>query len=108
MKYLLLTISLIILSIVTPAYSQVTNLVVSGTNAPARFSFVSGNSISWSYTIPTGTTTVIEIRLDVNGNGTIEPGTDKVFTTFAQTDGDTAGNGPPDMDGLVNGAVSFS
>ena len=46
--------------------------------------------------------------LPTDVNGAIDPGTDKVFARFDQTDGSTVGeNGPPDMDGTVNGQISF-
>ena len=49
------------------------------------------------------------IWFDLNDNGTIEPGTDKIFAQFTQTDGDPNGaDGPPDMDSTVNGHVTFS
>jgi hypothetical protein len=69
----------------------------------------SGDAVSWSYDLPTGATADCEFWYDANGNGTIESGTDVNRFFFTQTDGDTNGNGgPPDTDGEVNGAVSFS
>ena len=85
---------------------QVTGLSVN--HAGLAFSMTSGDTIFWSYDIPSGTTTTGEIWLDVNTNGTIEPGTDVFVVSFTQTDGDTNGNGgPPDFDRTVDGHVSF-
>jgi len=88
------------------AQSQVTNLIVNG--VPNNFTMTSGDQISWTYNCPVGSTTDFELWFDVNSNGTIEPGTDELVQTFAQTDGDTAGNGPPDLDRTANGAVNFA
>ncbi|HEY6191833.1 MAG TPA: T9SS type A sorting domain-containing protein [Bacteroidota bacterium] len=90
-----------------PAAAQVTNLTVD--HVGSNFSMVSGDTIQWSYNIPTpGGTVSGEIWYDVNSNGTIEPGTDVNKFTFTQTDGNSNGNGgPPDLDGTANGFVIF-
>jgi hypothetical protein len=108
MKHLpLLIILLLTLVLGASVHAQLTNLLVNGVST--NFTMVSGNTISWSYNIPPGSATTIEIWIDVNTNGIIDPLIDKTFNIFTQTDGDTNGNGgPPDMDGLVNGAVVFS
>jgi hypothetical protein len=85
----------------------VTNLVVNGVGA--NFTMTSGDPITWSYNIPVGSSSTVEIWLDININGVVDAGSDIILFTFTQTDGDTVGNGgPSDMDGLVNGAVVFS
>jgi hypothetical protein len=102
--YLLLVLTLVLLA---AGRAQVTNVVVNGVSA--NFTFASGSTITWSYNIPPGSSTNIEIWLDLNTNGVIDPASDKVLFTFAQVDGDTNGNGgPPDQDGLANGSVIFS
>ena len=87
--------------------AQVTNLLVNGVSS--NFTMVSGNAVSWSYNLPTGATANCELWYDVNQNGAIDPATDVELFSFTQTDGNSNGDGgPPDMDGLVNGAISFS
>ena len=85
--------------------SQVTNLLINGSNS--HFTMTSGDLFSWSYNVPIGATTIIEIWYDVNGNGVIDAG-DVYWQSFGQTDGDPIGeNGPNDMD-ITAGAVGFS
>ena len=85
--------------------SQVTNLLINGSTS--NFTMVSGDLFSWSYNVPIGATTIIEIWYDVNGNGIIDQG-DVYWQSFGQTDGDPIGeNGPNDMD-ITAGAVGFS
>lgn len=90
------------------ATSQVTNLVVNGSSV--NFSMTSGDIITWSYDInPAGGTAEAELWVDVNVNRSIDPGTDRMILAFTQTDGDTMGNnGPPDTDGLADGAVHLT
>ncbi len=103
--YTILFLSAFIFLVSESAFSQVTNLIVNG--ASSNFSMTTGGNISWSYNVPNGTTTLVEIWYDVNGSGTVDAG-DVLYQSFNQTDGDTLGqNGPPDMDGIVNGAVTF-
>jgi len=102
--YLLTIFTLALLAV---GQAQVTNISVNGTGA--NFTMTSGDAITWSYNIPAGSRTLVEIWLDLNTNGVIDPASDKSLFTFNQTDGDTNGfGGPPDQDGLVNGAVIFS
>ncbi len=85
--------------------SQVTNLLINGSTS--NFTMVSGDLFSWSYNVPIGATTIIEIWYDVNGNGIIDQG-DVYWQSFGQTDGDPIGeNGPNDMD-ITPGTVGFS
>ncbi len=83
--------------------AQITNLTVNGFSA--NFSSTQGQGTAWECNIPTGGTMICEIWADLNGNGVIDPATDKsIFGVFTQTDGDASGkNGPGDMDSLVNG-----
>ncbi len=105
-KILLLFAALLMVSLYTVTLAQVTNLKVN--SSTSNFTMVSGDAISWSYNIPNGSTTLIEIYYDVNGNQTIDAG-DVLWQSFQQTDGDSVGqNGPPDMDNTVNGSVSFA
>ncbi len=97
----------ILLMIVAPVTSaQVTNLTIQGSTS--SFTFVSGGNLSWAYDVPTGDTTTCEIWIDVNANGVIDPGTDRLYMSFLQADGVMDGlNGPPDIDGSKNGHVVF-
>ncbi|HMD14349.1 MAG TPA: hypothetical protein VKI62_06980, partial [Bacteroidota bacterium] len=91
----------------TTGTAQVTNLKVNGVSS--NFTMASGDTITWQYSIPVGSTTTGEIWYDANSDGTIEPGTDVQLFLFTQTDGDTIGNGgPPDQDGLKNGQIYFT
>jgi hypothetical protein len=86
--------------------AQVTNLQVNGSSSP--FTVTSGDSISWSYNLSIGGTSQVEIWVDVNSNLSIDQGVDILMYQFLITDGDPEGqNGPPDMDGTVNGAIEF-
>jgi hypothetical protein len=88
-------------------YSQVTNLLVNGQTSNA--SMASGDQLSWSYDVPVvGDTTLIVIWIDADQNGILNPSIDVVWTFFNQIDGDPHGQGgPPDIDGIANGHVSF-
>ncbi|MDR3627995.1 MAG: T9SS type A sorting domain-containing protein [Ignavibacteriaceae bacterium] len=86
-------------------HGQVTNLTVNGSST--NFTMTSGDQIDWTYNVPAGVTTLIQIWYDVNGNGTIDDG-DVIYQSIEQTDGDTQGsNGPPDMNSTA-GTVSIS
>ncbi len=96
----------LVLCIASPAAAQVTNL--SFNNSGTIFSMVSGDTIKWTYDLPTGSTATAEFWYDVNGNNLIDPATDVNIFTFTQTDGDTNGNGgPPDLDRTANGHIIF-
>src|ERR1035438_1861572 len=106
MKYLSLLLTLLLfLSITT--YSQVTNVTINGQTS--NFTMASGDQLSWAYDVPNlGDSTLIEIWVDVDQNGVLNPAVDVIWTYFVQIDGDTHGqNGPPDGDGLVNGHVTM-
>jgi len=105
-KFLILVFALQ-LTIPIRLSAQIANLIVNGSST--SFTMTSGDTITWSYNVsPIGASTTIQIWYDVNGNGTIDPGTDVLWQGFIQTDGDTSGNnGPPDMDGSANGTVLF-
>ncbi|MFI5252255.1 MAG: T9SS type A sorting domain-containing protein [Bacteroidota bacterium] len=106
MKILLpLIIILAVISTLTPANAQISNLKVVGVSA--NFTVASGDSFYWSYDLPVGGTANLEIWYDVNANGVIDPGTDFIFASFTQTDGQSGDKGPGDMDGLVNGHIWF-
>ena len=103
-KFLLIPFFLLLI-FSTRSSAQITNLTVDGSST--SFTMTSGDTVTWSYNVtPAGAGTLVEIWYDVNQNGVIDPGTDVLWQSFVQTDGDTVGNdGPPDMDGHVNGAV---
>jgi len=87
-------------------FAQVTNLTVNGSST--NFSMASGDTIDWSYNLPIGGTAIAQIWIDVNSNTTIEPATDVLWQAFTQTDGQQGNNGPPDLDGAVDGHISFA
>ena len=87
-------------------FGQISNLLVNGSST--QFAMMSGGEISWSYDLPVGGTALLEIWIDVNGNTSIEPLTDVLWESFYQIDGQSSQNGPPDMDGLVNGHIIFA
>ncbi len=105
---ILLLLAALSFSVFTNATAQISNLTVNGSST--NFTMTSGDTLHWQYSVsPTGATAVVEIWLDVNGNGVIDAGTDAVWQSFAQIDGDPNGNdGPPDMDGLANGSIVLS
>lgn len=88
------------------AYAQVTNLLVNGSST--HFTMESGSEISWSYNLPVGGTALLQIWIDVNSNTVIEPATDVLWQSFYQIDGRMDLNGPPDLDGSVNGQIVFA
>jgi hypothetical protein len=104
MKNLSLLLTLLLFLSVT-AYSQVTNVTVNGQTS--NFTMVSGGQLSWAYDVPNlGDSTLMEIWVDADSNGVLNPTVDVLWTYFVQIDGDTHGqNGPPDGDGLVDGHV---
>jgi len=91
------------------AFSQLSNVKVNSSDS--SFSIISGNNLSWSYNVGTpGDTTLVEIWIDVDGNGHLNTSTDVLWAYFNQIDGDSLGQsgGPPDIDGSENGQVTFS
>lgn len=107
MKTLLHFLSLFFVFVFSPiVLSQVSNVLVNGSST--HFTMESGSEISWSYNLPVGGTAVLEIWIDVNSNASIEPGTDMLWQSFSQTDGQGSNDGPPDMDGVANGQIVFT
>ena len=86
-------------------FGQISSLLVNGSST--YFSMESGGQLSWSYDLPIGGTATLAIWIDANGNSTLEPGTDVMWQSFYQIDGRDDLNGPPDMDGQVNGQIIF-
>jgi hypothetical protein len=84
----------------------VTNLTVNGSST--NFTMASGDTIDWSYNLPVGGTAAIQIWIDVNSNTIIDPATDVLWQAFMQIDGQQGLDGPPDMDGAVDGHISFA
>ncbi len=106
MKKIFLLSLFLFFSISLIAFAQVTNLQVNGNST--NFSMASGDEVSWSFDVPNlGDTTFLEFWIDVNNNEIIDS-EDVLWVYFNQIDGDPNGqNGPPDMDGIANGHVSF-
>lgn len=106
MKKILLFLTF--MSILTAkSYGQITNLLVNGQTS--SFTMTSGDQLGWSYDVPTpGDTTLIEIWIDTDQNGVLNPSTDVLWIFFNHIDGDPKGqHGPPDIDGTKNGHVLF-
>jgi hypothetical protein len=104
MKYFVSIFSLtLILS--TGLFAQVTNLTVNSSST--TFTMASGDMISWSYNLPVGGTADIQIWIDTDQNNLLDENTDVLWQAFTQTDGAQGNNGPPDIDGTVNGSISF-
>lgn len=101
--YLAVVITLFCTALQTNA--QVTNLTVN--RSSSNFTATSGDTIRWEYNIPVGATANVEIWYNVNQNGSIDSGTDIALFIFTQTDGNTLGDVPPDLDGSVNGHILF-
>ena len=104
-KFTLLLFSLLLIPFI--ANSQVTNVKVNGQSS--NFTAASGDMLGWSFNVPNaGDSTLVELWVDVNQNGILNPAVDVIWTYFLQIDGDANGqNGPPDADGVANGYVSF-
>ncbi|GEM_PF-641625 len=93
--------------LISTVHAQITNFKINGSSS--TFTMTTGDTITWEFNLPVGTSVTGELWYDVNQNGAIEPATDISYYQFIQTDGDTMGNGgPPDMDGAVNGHMFFS
>lgn len=105
MKYFLSVLSLFFF-LSTGLFAQVTNLTVNGSST--NFTMASGDVINWSYDIPDGGTADIQIWIDADQNNLLDENIDVLWQAFTQTDGSEGNNGPPDIDGSVNGAISFS
>ncbi len=97
----------VLLTVFAPSTdAQVTNLKIQ--NSTSSFTFVSGGTFGWEFDVPAGDTAYAEIWLDVNANGSIDPAADHLYLSFLQGDGVMDGlNGPPDLDGMANGHVTF-
>lgn len=90
------------------AHAQVTNLKVNGQSG--TFIISQDIGVTWDCDIPAGQSAEFAILMHINGGTFIDPSTDKnIFGTGTMTDGDAQGkNGPPDMDGTVNGHLTFT
>ena len=107
-RYLVCSIICLVYAFASTSFAQVTNLTVNGSSSD--FTFQQGGTLNWKYYLPVGGTAQCEIWIDINGNGTIDPASDKqLFGTFTQTDGLFSGDsGPGDMDSVANGQCYFT
>lgn len=107
MKKVLLFLCFMLVLTVTSSYSQVSNLKVLGSTS--NFSIASGDLFGWSFNVPNaGDTTLIQIWVDADQNGVLNPSVDVLWIYFNQIDGDPRGqSGPPDIDGSANKSVAF-
>ncbi len=96
------------LLLIPTTQAQVTNLKVNGQSG--NFVISQDIGVTWDCDIPAGQSAQFKILMHINGGTFIDPSTDKnLFGTGTQTDGDITGNdGPPDMDGTVNGHLTFT
>ncbi|MGB2869839.1 MAG: T9SS type A sorting domain-containing protein [Bacteroidota bacterium] len=92
---------LLLLSSSTQA--QVTELTINGQTS--GISVVQGSNLSWEVTLPAGHSCTLELWIDVNQNGQVDPGTDRPAFKFTQTDGQAGGDGPGDRDESANGVI---
>lgn len=104
MKTIVRFFIVVLFILTTSANAQITNLLVNGSDT--HFAMESGGLIEWSYNLPVGDRADLEIWIDVNANKIID-GQDFLWQAFYQIDGQSGFEGPPDMDGLVNGQISF-
>ncbi len=72
---------------------------------PAGATFASGDLMSWSITLPPGQVSTNDLWIDVNQNGVIDIGVDRMIIRFQQQDGAGENDGPADMDGVANGVI---
>jgi hypothetical protein len=106
MKPLLILLLCVILVLpLFDAVGQVSNLVVNGSTT--HFTMTSGDTIRWEFDLPAGDAAELNFWFDVNHDGVVQPGTDKLFAAFTQLDGGEGFNGPPDLDNLANGHIVF-
>jgi len=106
----LATILSVIVFLSSTSHAQVTNLTVNNASPGQHFTLESGGEINWNLVVPNpGDTALFEIWLDLDSNGVINPGIDKIWQQINQIDGDTLGdNGPPDMDGIADSKISLT
>lgn len=104
---LLLMVSGIFLGGSALLLGQVTNLKVNNSTTPVTM--MSGDTLRWEYNLPVGGVATVRIWYDADNNGSFDSLKDLNVFTFGQLDGDTMGiyNGPPDLDGSVNGHILF-
>lgn len=86
------------------AFAQVTAVTIN--NLASGATIEQGGIVSWKITLPVGATSQNQIWLDVNSNEAVDVGTDKMLFSFQQIDGASAGDGPGDMDGSINGFIT--
>ncbi len=101
-------ISMALLFVTGIGQAHISNFRVNGDTT--AFTVTSGDVITWEYDIDSGGTAYGALWIDLNQNGEVDLQTDlNLFGYFTQTDGDPEGNnGPPDMDGQVNGHIYLS
>ena len=107
-RFYTITFLLIITLLGISVQAQVTNLKINGQSG--SFIISQDIGITWDCDIPTGQSATFQILMHINGSTFIDPTTDKnMFGTGVMTDGDSQGNnGPPDMDGIANGHLTFT
>lgn len=104
MKKLLPFVFFVLILFSISTFAQITNLTVN--DSTSHFTMESGSMIMWSYDLPVGDTASLEIWVDVNSNRVLDE-SDVLWQAFYQIDGRQDIEGPPDMDGTVNGHISF-
>lgn len=83
---------------------------MNGASPGQNFTLESGGTMNWQFNVPNpGDTAQVEVWFDLNNNGVIDQGVDRLWQEFNQIDGDTQGqNGPPDVDGVADGSISLA
>lgn len=79
------------------------NLLINGQKSGSQFQ--QGAELQWSYQVPVGAMANLELWVDQNNDSSLTQNDDLLLFPFSQVDGEFMRDGPPDMDGLVNGSV---
>lgn len=98
-----LLLAAVLMAVVVPLTAQTVNLTING--VPTGASFTSGEMLTWSIALPVGEICTNDLWVDVDQNGRVDPGTDRMIFSFQQQDGMGENDGPADMDGATNGVI---
>lgn len=106
MKSLLRFFALAVVSILCSSVS-LSQISITINDSTVPVNVIQGDTISWTITLPPGETSFNQIWIDFDGNGVVSTG-DRVMYEFLTRDGQLDEmQGPPDMDGIVNGQIFF-
>lgn len=82
------------------------NLLINGLAANVQSR--QGEQLTWQFNLPVGSTANVAIWVDPDTNSVLDPAVDFPLFQFTQTDGQSESEGPPDMDGMMNGQIWVS